>query len=102
VHFKNPFRHESKTAYINRLEDLKDDIKRRNDRFDRGPVDFLAEQQDLAPSDWLAMAREAEPVAPPPRRHELPVPASLDYGAVGDEQLQAVLAGLNAPASRAA
>jgi hypothetical protein len=58
-------RDESKEAYLNRLEDLKDDIKRRNDRFERGPVESSPERPDLKPGEWIALAQDMAAIARP-------------------------------------
>ena len=124
--FKSLFKREAaaKEAYLNRLEDLKDDIRNRNDQFGRGPIDHLNGQKDLAPEEWLAIARDIEPeaeleeLAPEPVDAAIALPAeleavdeieedddgpSLTQRAAADEHLKAVLAGLEArPQKRAA
>ena len=121
---------QKKEAYLNRLEDLKDDIRRRNDLFDRGPVEGSRGYQDMGQGQWMGIAQDMQAVAPvrplitqlpaaevaPPPPPPPPPPATMraaaskhtpagpgDAGALAEEQqLREVLARMETPSKLAA
>lgn len=66
MHLLNTFfgRKAAKAAgVLKQLDDLKHDIKRRNDSLDHGPAGHAHGEQGLRLGDWIAIDREIQVVA---------------------------------------